>query len=136
MLAKHARSGQGKISKASRAREGDITKTVTDLDKPSPQPKVPSNIPGSGVQGVPPASADKMGEFARTGNANLIPTIVNAQTGLATHGPAIVSSVARMGGQVKLAPGQFRAWAHPRDAKALTKPSDQTNSPPPAKPVY
>jgi hypothetical protein len=136
MLAKHARSGQGKISKASRAREGDITKAVTELDKPSPQPKVPSNIPGSGPQGVPPASADKMGEFARTGNATMIPKIVNAQTGLASQGPAIASSVARMGGQVRLAPGQFRAWAHPRDAKQLAKPSDQTKSPPPAKPVY
>jgi hypothetical protein len=113
MLAKHARSGQGKVSKASRAREGDITKAVTELDKPSLQPKVPSNIPGSGVQGVP-----------------------NAQTGLASQGPAIASSVARMGGQVRLAPGQFRAWAHPRDAKQLAKPSDQTKSPPPAKPVY
>lgn len=133
MLAKHARSGQGKISKASRAREGDITK---QLDAVSPQPKVPSNIPGSGVQGVPPASADKMGEFARTGNATMIPKIVNAQTGLASQGPAIASSVARMGGQVRLAPGQFRAWAHPRDAKQLAKPSDQTKSPPSAKPVY
>jgi hypothetical protein len=132
MLAKHARSGQGQVSKALRAREGDITKQF----EPDKQPRVPSNIPGSGPQGVPPATADKMAEFARTGNMNLIPTIVNVQTGLATHGPAIVSSLARMGGQVRLAPGQFRVWAHPQDAKDLTKPSDQTQSPPPAKSIY
>ncbi len=134
MLAKHARSGKGQVSKASFAREGTVTK---QLDPVTKQPRVSSNIPGSGPQGVPPAENDQMGEFARTGNVNLIPTIVNAQTGLATHGPAIVSSVARMGGQVRLAPGQFRAWAHPQDAKEITtKPSDQTQSPPPAKPVY
>ena len=136
MLAKHARSGQGNISKASRAREGDIAKALTELDKPSPQPKVPSNIPGSGVQGVPPASADKMGEFARTGNVNLIPKVVSAQTGLSSHGPKIASSVARMGGQVNLSPGQIGVWANPKDAKNLAQASDQTKSPPPAKPVY
>jgi len=141
MLAKHARSGQGKVSKASRARQGDISKQF----EPSGQPSVSSNIPGAGPQGVPPATVDQMGAFARRGNMEMIPQVVNAQTGLATHGPAIVSSLARMGGQVRLAPGQFRAWAHPMDpSDAYAKPSSQVTSqpgkpgslPPPAPPVY
>lgn len=141
MLAKHARSGQGQISKALHAREGTISKQF----EPEKQPRVPSNIPGAGPQGVPPATVDQMGAFARSGNVALIPTIVNAQTGLATHGPALASSLARMGGQVRLAPGQFRAWAHPQDpSDTYGKVSDQVTSqkgkpgslPPPASPVY
>jgi len=137
-LGNHARSGGGKVSKAQRAREGDVQKQYT----PTGQPKVPSNIPGSGPQGVPPASRDKMGEFARTGNVQLIPRVVAAQTGLGTQGPKVVSSLARMGGQVRLAPGQFGVWAHPQDP--TPKASDQVTSdskkpgslPPPAPPVY
>jgi len=112
-----ARSGAGKVSKSVYARSGNIQKTVTP---PAPQPSVSSNIPGSGPQGVPPATADKMGELARTGNANLRPTVVAAQTGLATYGPADRSSLARMGGQVRVAPGQFGAWAHPKDPTPKT----------------
>jgi len=129
-LGSHARSGGGKVSKAQRAREGDINKAVA------------SNIPGSGPQGVPPAERDKMGQYARTGNAQLTPKIVAAQTGLGTQGPKVVASLARMGGQVALAPGQFGAWAHPQDP--TPKASDQVTSdskkpgslPPPAPPVY
>lgn len=119
-------------SLAAHARTGNVDKMVTP---PSPQPSVPSNIPGAGSQGVPPAEADQMGAFARRGNADMIPTVVNAQTGLATHGPAVVSSVARMGGQVRLAPGQFRAWAHPKDA-APAASSEQTKPATPAPSVY
>jgi hypothetical protein len=141
-LAGYARSGQsGNISKSGRARTGDVEKQIV----PTPQPRVPSNIPGAGVQGVPPAEADELGAFARRGNVEMQPRIVSAQTGLATHGPAVMSSLARMGGQVKLAPGQFGAWAHPRDpVDVYGKPSDQVTSdpnrpgslPPPAAPVY
>jgi len=132
-LAHQARSGKGVVSKASLAREGTVQKQIPV----SPQPRVPSNIPGAGPQGVPPAEQDEMGAFARRGNADMIPTVVAAQTGLASHGPKVVSSVARMGGHVRLAPGQFRAWANPRDAVALAgTPSNQASSPPPATPVY
>jgi hypothetical protein len=74
--------------------------------------------------GVPPAEADQMGTFARSGNAAMIPTVVAAQTGLTQFGPAVVSSVARTGGQVRLAPGQFKAWANPQDPtpKASSQP--------------
>jgi len=138
-LGNHARSGGGKVSKAQRAREGDVQKQLPATES---QPRVPSNIPGSGPQGVPPASRDKMALFARTGNAQLIPRAVAAQTGLGTQGPKIVSSLARMGGQVNLAPGQFGVWAHPQDP--TPKASDQVTSdskkpgslPPPAPPVY
>jgi hypothetical protein len=137
-LGSHARSGGGKVSKAQRAREGDVQKQVD----PTKQPRVASDIPGAGPQGVPPASRDKMGQFARTGNAQLIPRVVAAQTGLASAGPKVVSSLARMGGQVQLAPGQFGAWANPKDPSP--KASDQVTSdpkkpgslPPPAPPVY
>lgn len=141
MLGNYARSGQGKISKASRAREGDIQKQFT----PTGQPRVSSDIPGAGPQGVPPAEADEMAAFARRGNVELIPTVVSVQTGLASHGPALASSLARMGGQVRLAPGQFRAWAQPRDpSETYGKVSEQVTSqpgkpgslPPPAPPVY
>lgn len=116
-----------KKSLADFARSG-VEKMATDPDK---QPSVASNIPGSGTQGVPPAEADEMGAFARRGNADMIPRIVAAQTGLATHGPAVVSSLARMGGQVRLAPGQFRAWAHPKDAspEASTQVTSQAGKP-------
>lgn len=118
--ASFARSGAGKISKSVYARSGNISKQVT----PSTQPSVPSNIPGAGPQGVPPAESDKMGEFARIGNDALRPTVVSAQTGLAAYGPAVAASVARTGGQVRLAPGQFGAWANPKDAapKASAQP--------------
>lgn len=129
-LANHARGGQGNISKAQRARTGDVNKQFATTKQPS----VPSNIPGAGPQGVPPADTADLGAFARQGNVNLIPTVVAAQTGTATHGPAIVSSLARMGGQVKLAPGQFRAWAHPTDA-APPPASAQVALPAPAGPM-
>lgn len=118
-------------SAVERARTGDISKMVV---KPAPQPSVASNIPGAGPQGVPPAEADGMGAFARNGNANMIPTAVAAQTGLATLGPKVVGSVARMGGQVKLAPGQIRAWAHPTDMTPTA--SDQVAPVAPAPKVY
>ena len=120
-LAAHARSGNVDLSKM--------------IVKPESQGNVPSNIPGAGPQGVPPAEADEMGAFARRGNADMIPTVVNAQTGLATHGPAVVSAVARMGGQVRLAPGQFRAWAHPRENVPAPQ-SEQTKPATPAPAVY
>jgi hypothetical protein len=113
------------------ARSGNVDKMVMP---PTGQPSVPSNIPGAGPQGVPPAEADEMGAFARRGNADLIPTVVNAQTGLASHGPKVAASVARMGGQVRLAPGQFGAWANPQDPSP--KSSDQAASPAPAPRVY
>lgn len=129
-LGNYARSGGGKVSKSQRAREGDIHKAVG------------SNIPGAGPQGVPPAERDKMGQFARTGNVQMIPRVVAAQTGLGTQGPKVVATLARMGGQVALAPGQFGVWAHPKDP--TPKASDQVTSdskkpgslPPPAPPVY
>ena len=106
-----ARSGSGAVSKAARARGGDIRKQYS----PTPQPAVPSNIPGAGPAGVPPAVQDRMGEFARSGNPEMRPTVTAAQMGLVQYGPAAVSSIARTGGQVRLAPGQFRAWANPKD---------------------
>lgn len=117
-LAAHARAGVAK-----------------DLPKPSPQPAQASNIPGAGPQGVPPAEADQMGAFARRGNADMIPTAVAAQTGEATLGPAMAGSVARMGGQVRLAPGQIRAWAHPTDLQPSAT-SEQVKPVAPAPAVY
>jgi len=119
--ASFARSGGGNVSKSDRARSGDVQKMVVT---PVGQPAVPSNIPGAAAQGVPPAEADQMGVFARSGNAALIPTVVAAQTGLTQYGPAVVGSIARTGGQVRLAPGQFRAWANPKD------PTPQASSQP------
>ena len=119
--ASFARSGGGNVSKSDRARSGDVQKMVVT---PVPQPAVPSNIPGAAAQGVPPAEADQMSVFARSGNAALIPTVVAAQMGLTQYGPVVVSSVARSGGQVRLAPGQFRAWANPKD------PTPQASSQP------
>lgn len=115
------------------ARSGNVVMEKMVLPSTG-QPSVPSNIPGAGPQGVPPAEADEMGAFARRGNADLIPTVVAAQTGLASHGPKVVSSVARMGGQVRLAPGQFRAWANPKDA--APSPGGQYGTPAPAPKVY
>jgi hypothetical protein len=142
MLGNHARSGQGgKVSKSTYAREGNIHKQFTTTG----QPRVSSDIPGSGPQGVPPAEADEMAAFARRGNVEMIPSVVSAQTGLSSHGPALVSSLARMGGQVKLAPGQFRAWAHPVDPvstygqvseQVSSQPGKPGSLPPPAPPVY
>ena len=104
-----ARSGSGNVSKAAHAR-GEVNKMVT---KPEGQPAVPSNIPGSASQGVPPAEADKMGDFARQGNYGLIRTEIAAQRGQTAYGPPVASSVARSGGQIGVAPGQFGAWARP-----------------------
>jgi len=104
-----ARSGGGKVSKAAQAR-GEVTKMVV---KPEGQPAVPSNIPGSGPAGVPPAEADKMGEFARQGNYSLVNTAIAAERGQTAYGPPVAGSVARSGGQIGVAPGQFGAWARP-----------------------
>ena len=104
-----ARSGGGNISKAAQAR-GEVSKMVV---KPGDQPSVPSNIPGAGPAGVPPAEADKMGEFARQGNYGLISTVIAADRGQTAYGPPVASSVARSGGQIGVAPGQFGAWARP-----------------------
>lgn len=120
-------------SMAEHARSGNVV-TEKMVVAPEAQPSVPSNIPGAGAQGVPPAEADELGAFARRGNADMIPTVVNAQTGLATHGPAVVASLARMGGQVQLAPGQFGVWAHPRDP--APKAGGQYGTPAPAPAVY
>jgi hypothetical protein len=104
-----ARSGGGNVSKAAEAR-GEVNKMVV---KPEGQPSVPSNIPGAGPAGVPPAEADKMGEFARQGNYSLVNTEVAAQRGQTAYGPPVASSVARSGGQIGVAPGQFGVWARP-----------------------
>ena len=108
--ASYARSGVGaNISKAAVAR-GTIEKMVV---KPASQPSVSSNIPGSGPQGVPSADKADMGELSRSGK-NIDPkTVVAAQRGQIAYGPAVVSSVARTGGQVRVAPGQFGVWARP-----------------------
>lgn len=129
-------------SLASHARGGIVLKQVA----PDKQPGVSSNIPGSATQGVPDATQDEMGALARRGNVDLTPQVVGAQTGLGTHGPAVRSSLARMGGQVGLAPGQFGVWAHPKDPTSapLRSESRQVTSKPgkpgsfadPAKPVY
>lgn len=107
-----ARSGSGStVSKSLHARSGDIAKMVVTPDK---QPGASSNIPGSDSRGVPPAEADKMGAFARTGNEDLVSTIVAMQRGMTSFGPATAAAVARQGGQVSLSPGQVNAWANPR----------------------
>jgi len=107
----YARSGGGRVSKSSRARSGDVNKAV---------PAVLPDAASSG-QGVPSAMQG-MGSFARGGNENMIPTAVAVQTGLASIGPERAASVARSGGQVRLAPGQVRAWAHPRDPSPKASP--------------
>lgn len=104
-----ARSGGGNVSKAAQAR-GEVSKMVV---KPEGQPSVPSNIPGAGSAGVPPAEADKMGQFARNGNYSLVNTVVAAERGQTAYGPPVAGSVARSGGQIGVAPGQFGAWARP-----------------------
>lgn len=123
------------------ARTGMVLKVA-----PMNQPRVASNIPSSDTQGVPDATRDQMGSFARRGNLDAKPKVVAAQTGLGTQGPAVRSSLARMGGQIGLAPGQFGVWAHPLDptsAPARSESSQVTSQagkpgsfPPPAKPVY
>jgi hypothetical protein len=107
--ASHARSGGGAVSKAHVAR-GTINKMVT---KPEGQPAVPSNIPGAASQGVPSAEADKMGDLARGGNNIQARTVIAAERGQTAYGPPVASSVARTGGQIGVAPGQFGAWARP-----------------------
>ena len=104
-----ARSGSGNVAKAHTAR-GTINKMVT---KPEGQPSVPSNIPGAGSQGVPPAEADKMGALARGGNNAQSSTVIAVERGQSAYGPAVASSVARSGGQIGVAPGQFGVWARP-----------------------
>jgi len=106
----------GRISKAvGRARNGDanITKAVFGVD---PQPSVPANgIPAADSQGVPSAeTGPSMAAFTREGNQELVPTIIASARGQKTYGPKTVSSVARTGGQVRVAPGQFGAWAQQR----------------------
>ena len=123
------------------ARSGMIFKVA-----PLNQARVASNIPGSDAQGVPAATRDHMGDFARRGNLDAQPKVVAAQTGLGTQGPAVASSLARMGGQIGLAPGQFGVWAHPQDpttaparseSKQVTSQAGKPGSfPKPAKPVY
>ena len=104
----YARNG-GHVSKAATAR-GEVNKM---LAKPEAQPSVPSNIPGAGPQGVPPAERDQMGVLAREGNNVMQNTVVAAQRGQLSYGPPVVGSVARTGGQVRVAPGQFGVWARP-----------------------
>lgn len=129
-------------SLAARARRGIVLKAIA----PDTQPSVSSNIPGSDAQGVPSATRDEMGALARRGNVDMTPQVVGAQTGLGTHGPAVRASLARMGGQVGLAPGQFGVWAHPKDPtsaplrsesrQVTSKPGKPGSMPEPAKPVY
>jgi hypothetical protein len=124
------------------ARAGQMVLKVAPMN----QPRVASNIPGSDSQGVPAATRDEMGAFARRGNLDNKPKVVAAQTGLGTQGPAVASSLARMGGQIGLAPGQFGVWAHPKDpttaparseSKQVTSQAGKPGSlPKPAKPVY
>lgn len=104
-----ARGGTGGVSKSAQAR-GEVNKMVV---KPEGQPSVPSNIPGAASQGVPPAEADKMGQFAREGNYALSDTAIAAERGQTSYGPPVAGSVARSGGQIGVAPGQFGAWARP-----------------------
>ena len=128
-------------SLGSYARTGMVLKVA-----PMNQPRVASNIPSSDTQGVPDATRDQMGAFARRGNLDAKPKVVAAQTGLGTQGPAVRSSLARMGGQIGLAPGQFGVWAHPQDpttaparseSKQVTSQAGKPGSlPTPAKPVY
>lgn len=121
-----------KKSMAEHARSGNVIAKQFETMK---QPSVESNIPGAGPQGVPPAEADEMGAFARQGNANAIPKVVAAQTGEGTVGPAVASSLARMGGQIGLSPGQIGVWAHPKEGVPAA-PSTQANNPAPAPRVY
>lgn len=134
-------------SLAARARGGVVLKQVAPkVDMAPDQPRVSSDIPGAGPQGVPPAEADELGAFARRGNQDMKPKIVSIQTGLSSHGPAVRASLARMGGQVRLAPGQFGAWAHPMDpterplrtvSTQVSRSADKPGSlPEPAPPVY
>jgi hypothetical protein len=108
--ASYARSGVGSnISKAAVAR-GTIEKMIV---KPAAQPSVSSNIPGAASQGVPSADTADMGDMSRAGG-NIEPSkVVAAQRGEVAYGPAVVASVARTGGQVRVAPGQFGVWAKP-----------------------
>ncbi len=69
------------------------------------------------------------------------PKVVAAQTGLGQQGPAIRSSLARMGGQIGLAPNQFGVWAHPMDPTDAPLRSESSQyqgdkAPAPAPPVY
>jgi hypothetical protein len=108
--ASYARSGVGSsVSKAAVAR-GTIEKMIV---KPAAQPSVSSNIPGAGPQGVPPADKADMGTMSREGKNIASQTVVAAQRGQIAYGPPVAGSVARMGGQVRVAPGQFGVWAHP-----------------------
>ena len=111
--AAHARSGGGKVSIAKAAREGQgtISKMIVE---PAEQPAVPSNIPGSDSSGVPPASPSDLAAFTRTGaDVGIRRKTVAAMRGQLNYGPDLASSVARTGGQVQVAPGQFGVWSRP-----------------------
>lgn len=112
--ASYARSGGGKVSKSALARNGMINKVIGDpLYTPEEQPEVASQgIPEAGPQGVPDAiDGPSMAEFTRDGNEELRNVVVAAARGEQAYGPSIVSSVARTGGQVRVAPSQFGVWA-------------------------
>lgn len=116
--ASYARAGVGSnVSKAAVAR-GTIEKMVV---KPASQPSVSSNIPGAGPAGVPPADKADMGDMAREGKNIDQKTVVAAQRGQIAYGPKVVASVARTGGQVRVAPGQFGVWAQPMDSLSAKK---------------
>jgi len=123
----YARSSQGRVSKSTRARSGDIQKA----DQHDSLPDAGKSGPGV------PSAMSGMGTFARNGNESMIPTAVAIQTGLASLGPVEVGPIARTGGQVRLAPGQIKAWAHPKDSapKESTQVNPDAVVPPPAKPI-
>ena len=129
-LGGYARSGQGgKISKSDRARTGDIITKDGNKDAafpaPEKQPSVPSNIPGAAAQGVPLGDKANLGEFARKGNGDCESKVVSMQMGMTESGPKWAASVARMGGQVQLAPGQLGAWGQSESGEP--KKSDQVS---------
>lgn len=126
MKGSYARTGQGFVSKSQRARSGDISKAM---------PKILPDA-GKGGPGVK-SPLEGMGKFARGGNEDMIPTAVAIQTGLGSLGPSEVGPISRTGGQVRLAPGQIRAWAHPKDPapKASTQVTTSPMEPKPSKPV-
>ena len=107
------------VSKSLYARTGNVSKGG-EVFGTSSQPSVPSNIPNSDSQGVPDASRDQMAALARSGNEAMMSTVVSTTLGEAAYGPKVASSVARTGGQVRLAPNQARNWAAPRDAAPKT----------------
>lgn len=120
--AAYARKGGGFVAKSADARAEFADSKASDV-------LVDAGKAGSGVR---PATAG-MGKFARSGNEEMRSKAVAVQTGLASIGPTSVGPIARVGGQVRLAPGQIKAWAHPKDP--TPKPTTQyrgTGSNPPA----